>query len=81
MGLRQYPAIDPVDVLAEATVLSAGSSAPTRARRRLDWFWGAGSARLDRRPGCHRSWPRGHVRHQHGRGFRVHRYLFLGPSP
>ena len=42
-GLRQDPGVDPVDVVAEATVLSAWIERTyPRAAGRLDWFWGAG---------------------------------------
>jgi len=43
VGLRQEEDIEPVDVIAEATVLSAWIERTyPRPSGRLDWFWGAG---------------------------------------
>lgn len=43
VGLRQDPGVEPVDVIAEATVLSAWLARTyRRPGGRLSWFWGAG---------------------------------------
>ncbi len=43
LGLQQDPSIEPVDVLAEATVISAWLQRDyKRAGGRTTWFWGAG---------------------------------------
>jgi hypothetical protein len=42
VGLRQDPRVEPVDVLAEATILSAWLERTYQRPGRLSWFWGAG---------------------------------------
>jgi hypothetical protein len=41
VGLRQDPALEPIDVVAEATVVSLWLQRDY-ARNRVTWFWGAG---------------------------------------
>lgn len=42
VGLSQDPSVEPIDTIAEATILSAWIER-TYPRGRLDWFWGAGA--------------------------------------